>query len=321
MFNFIKKKINEFQVNLASRNSKLKLNKDVVPKNQFPLNGIINFDYNYKPKTSIIINYFTSLKTMLGTIDNLRTLGDEVEIIIHNDKAKDCEKILKKLNRTNDKMIVSKEIGETYGWRTSASLALGEKYLIFIQDDDLAPNNKGWYESCLNEFNKDDELGMIGMIGGGCYPNKNQGGTDFSREINFKNKFEKFYCSWLKTGPIMIRKDVYKKINGWIPFAHIGEADHYTDQDLTMRTWLSGSKALLLLDQNTKQWKRRFERGDGYQKKDLTIEGNERNLYIVNRQASWFRNQKIFLKKNMDNFKKVDEIVKKENSKLGIINY
>ena len=119
----------------------------------------------------------------------------------------------------------------------------------------------------------------------------------------------------------MIRKDVYKKINGWIPFAHIGEADHYTDQDLTMRTWLSGSKALLLLDQNTKQWKRRFERGDGYQKKDLTIEGNERNLYIVNRQASWFRNQKIFLKKNMDNFKKVDEIVKKENSKLGIINY
>ena len=60
---------------------------------------------------------------------------------------------------------------------------------------------------------------------------------------------------------------------------------------------------------------------DGYQKKDLTIEGNERNLYIVNRQASWFRNQKIFLKKNMDNFKKVDEIVKKENSKLGIINY
>jgi hypothetical protein len=321
MFNFIKKKINQFKINSAFKNSKKKINKGLIPKNQFPLNGIINFDYNYKPKTSIIINYFTSLKTMMKTIDNLRTLGDEIEIIIHNDKAMDCEKILKKLNRTNDKMIVSKEIGETYGWRTSASLAIGEEYFLFIQDDDLAPDNKGWYEDCLNEFNKDNDLGMIGMIGGGCYPDRINGGIDFSREINFKNNFEKFYCSWLKTGPIMIRKKVYKKINGWIPFADIGEADHYTDQDLTMRTWLSGSKAMLLLNQNIKQWKRRFNRGDGLTKKDLTIKDMEKNMYVINRDATWHQNQKKYFKKNELNFKKIDEVVKKENLKLGITNY
>ena len=77
------------------------------------------------------------------------------------------------------------------------------------------------------------------MIGrGSCYPDQINGDIDFSREINFKSKFEKFYCSWLKTGPIIIRKKVYKKINDWIPFVDIGKADHYTDQDLTMRTWL-----------------------------------------------------------------------------------
>ena len=81
MFNFIKKKINQFKINLAFKNSKRKINKGLIQKNQFPLNGIINFDYNYKPKTSIIINYFTSLKTMMKTIDNLRTLGDEIVFI------------------------------------------------------------------------------------------------------------------------------------------------------------------------------------------------------------------------------------------------
>lgn len=53
----------------------------------------------------------------------------------------DCEKIFKKLNRTNDKTIVSKENGETYGWRTSAYLAIGEEYFILIQDGNLDANN------------------------------------------------------------------------------------------------------------------------------------------------------------------------------------
>jgi hypothetical protein len=119
----------------------------------------------------------------------------------------------------------------------------------------------------------------------------------------------------------MIRKKVYKKINGWIPFADIGEADHYTDQDLTMRTWLSGSKAMLLLNQNIKQWKRRFNRGDGLTKKDLTIKDMEKNMYVINRDATWHQNQKKYFKKNELNFKKIDEVVKKENLKLGITNY
>ena len=56
------------------------------PKNKYPMSKIIEYNYNYNPKTSLIINYFTSLNTMLKTIDNIRCLTDEVEIIVINDK-------------------------------------------------------------------------------------------------------------------------------------------------------------------------------------------------------------------------------------------
>ena len=68
----------------------------MIAKNKYPMNGKIEYNYNYNPKTSIIINYFTSVDTMIKTINNLRSLGNEVEIIVNNDNhGKDSEKIIK----------------------------------------------------------------------------------------------------------------------------------------------------------------------------------------------------------------------------------
>ena len=36
------------------------MNEKKEPKNKYPFSGIIEYDYNYKPKTTFIINYFTS---------------------------------------------------------------------------------------------------------------------------------------------------------------------------------------------------------------------------------------------------------------------
>ena len=33
-----------------------------IPKNKYPLSEKIEYNYNYNPKTTIVINYFTSVE-------------------------------------------------------------------------------------------------------------------------------------------------------------------------------------------------------------------------------------------------------------------
>ena len=78
------------------------------------------------------------------------------------------------------------------------------------------------------------------------------------------NKYKKIYVSWLATGPLMIRKDLYFKLGGWSDeFSQIGEADGGADADLATKVLLAGYKSMLLRTNNVKKWYRRFERGDG----------------------------------------------------------
>ena len=111
----------------------------MIPKNKYPMNGVIEYNYNYTPKTSIIINYFTSVDTMIKTINNLRSLGDEVEIIVNNDnKGKDCEKIINALTHRNDRMVIANDLGEKRGYHHGAQISNSSEFLIV--DDD---NHKG----------------------------------------------------------------------------------------------------------------------------------------------------------------------------------
>ena len=287
--------------------------KNKEPKNKFPLSGNINYDFNYNPKITVIINYFTSLQTLKKTLENLRYLGDEIEIIVINDRSQDFDEINSKLYHSNDRMLVTKDLGELRGYSYGARLSNASEFLIFTQDDDLCPNNRNWLNDCLTEFEKDDDLGMIGLCGGGInHAQINE--IDFSYEkMNKNQKYvlkEKFYCSWLKTGPLMIRKKLFEKMGGWSEYGYIGECAHFTDPDLSIRCWLNNSKSMLLLTKSTLEWKRRFDRGDGFTKKDLKDHTN-RNLGFE------YRKEK-FLKKFKNYFDEIEKKVKKENNKIGV---
>ena len=110
------------------------------------MSGIINYEFNYNPKISVIINYFTSLGTLKKTIDNLRFLGDQAEIIVINDRSQDFDEINSKLSHSNDRMIVTKDLGELRGYTYGAKLSNASDFLIFTQDDDLCPPNKNWLD-------------------------------------------------------------------------------------------------------------------------------------------------------------------------------
>jgi len=257
--------------------------ESTLAQNKYPLSGKIEYNYNYNPRTSIIINYFTSLETMIKSINNFRYLGADVELIINNDKAKDSDKIMSILSHRNDRLITCNDLGEKRGYHNGACISNASDFLIFTQDDDLAPDNNEWYNECLAEFEKDDKLGMIGLL---------KGGINYCSE-NSSTIYKTAYCSWLATGPLMIRRDVYNMIGGWSEeYSQIGESDGVADADMATKVWLKGYKSLLLKTPAVNQWKRRFERGDGWGKKEIGE--------CVNRKERIKLNRNIYRKKFKD---------------------
>ena len=283
---------------------------DKQPKNKYPMSGKIEYDYNYNPKTTLIINYFTSEDTMIKTINNIRSLGDEVEIVINNDKfGENTEKIMKHLKHRNDRMVISNDLAERRGYHHGAQISNASDYLIFCQDDDLAPSNNKWYLDCLNEFEKDPKLGIIGLL---------KGGWNYAQKDNkrVKDKFNKIYVSWLATGPLMIRKDLYFKIGGWSEeYSQIGEADGGADADLTTKVLLHGYKSMLLRTKNVKEWFRRFERGDGQTTKTMKTNPNLSRT-MTNKRI--ILNNNIYYEKYKDKWTEIFNLVKKYNKEIGI---
>jgi hypothetical protein len=284
------------------------INHNTNSKNKYPLSGNLVYHYNERPKSTIIINHYTSLETLLKTIKNLRVLGDEVEIIVINDSKKKSDKISRSLSHSNDKLIVTQDLGEIRGYKNGANLSSSSDFLIFSQDDDLAPNNANWYNDCLKLFEEDPKLALIGLCGGGCFLTQ-------EHEINFQRhklfgKHDKFYCSWLKIGPLIIKKNIYYEIGEWDTYSSIGESAHFTDPDLTIRIWKNGYKAILFLNKNTLQWQRRFQRGDQLTKENIV----KRNL----NDPVFFLNRDKYILKNKMCFKDIEEKVLIENNKIGI---
>lgn len=284
------------------------INNNIVPKNKYPLSGNLVYHYNERPRSSIIINHYTSLKTLLKTIKNLRVLGGEVEIIVINDSKKNSDKISRSLNHSNDKLIVTQDLGEIRGYKNGANLSSSSDFLIFSQDDDLAPNNANWYNDCLSLFKEDPKLALIGLCGGGCFLTQ-------ENEINFQrhklsNKYDKFYCSWLKIGPLIIKKNIYFEIGEWDLYSNIGESSHFIDPDLTIRIWKNGYKAVLFLNKNTLQWQRRYQRGDQLTKEKIVKRNMNDPVYFLNKDK--------YIAKNKIYFKDVEEKVLFENKKIGV---
>jgi hypothetical protein len=281
-------------------------------KNKYPLSGKIEYEYNYKPKTTFIINYFTSIDTLIQTIKNIRCLGDEVEIIVINDRyGENTDIIMKFLNHRNDRMIISRDLGERRGYNHGALISNSSDYIIFCQDDDLAPLNNKWYLDCVNEFDNDKNLGMIGLL---------KGGINYSQKDNktFNNEYKKIYVSWLATGPLMIRKDVYNKVNGWSDeYSYIGEADGGADADLSTKVLLNNNKVMLLKTDSIKEWKRRYNRNDG-----ITNE----NIKQIKKENEWGKicderillNNKIYYDKFKNKWIDIYNIVKEHNKILSI---
>ncbi len=254
-----------FKINIRRKFSVV--DKGNEKKNNFPLSGVYNYDYILKPKVSLIIHHFISEETLKKTLLNLKNYNLQMEVIIINDKFFPLNDIYKIIDNSNFIIINTKDYGEARSYIKGAKISRSTDFLIFCQDDDLLPGNEKWLDDCLGEFNNDDKLGLVGLNGGGVYK-ENFETINFSRIYQNKKSIKK-YCSWLKFGPFVIRKSVYNKIGGIKLFGLVGETSNGVDRYLTLEVIKEGYKSMLLLNENTKQIKRRFVRDDGLSVSDL----------------------------------------------------
>ena len=287
--------------------SKTDNSKKLKKSNLYPTNNEFAYGYEDRPKISFIINHYISLKTLLKTIDNLKKLKISNEIIVINDSGKNNDKIFSRLSKNNDTIINTYNLGESNGYIIGSKIARAKDLIIFSQDDDLAPENDRWLKDIINYFKRDKFIGLIGLNGGGIKEYKREL-VDFAR---IKSDKDFFYCSWLKTGPLVFKRSVYEKINGWERFANVGESDHFADKYVAHKVWTSGFKACLLINKNTKMWKRRYSRDDNLTKQDLKK--------LKNRQITWNMNRKKFLKKTKKSLYSLERKVIKANLKIGVI--
>ncbi len=274
--------------------------------NKYPTNNEYAYGYEANPKISFIFNHFVALKTLLMSIENLKKMKITNEIIVINDKGINTDKIFSSLKKNNDTVITTYNLMEVNGYILGSKISRATDYLVFIQDDDLAPNNNLWLRDVLKYFKRDKSLGLIGINGGGIKSYEKKP-FDFSRE-NFKKDF--FYCSWVKSGPLIFKKKVFDKIGGWEKLANIGENDHFSDKLMSHKVWLNGYKTGLLINKSTLQWKRRFNRDDNLTKKDL--------MKLKNRHITWNLNRKKFLKKFKKSLYMVEKKAIDANLKIGI---
>lgn len=281
------------------------------------------FKINQQPKTTFIINHFISHKTLLKSIEHINSYScrESIQLIIINDKGVQSNKIMQKLNYEYDKLINTNNLGEMRGYNNGSKLSCSTDLIIFSQDDDLVPKSEQWYFDVINEFRKDKKLGLIGLNTGGCNFEKSNE-IKFTKNNRIHQKYtknKKFYCSFLNIGPFILKKDIFQKINKFSIFAkpqhrNDGAAGHYSDIDLTYKVWLAGYKAMVLINDNTKEWIRRTYRDDRATK-EIIIKRN------MNSPAFYEAQKKFQLKysdRNSNLIKKTEMLVKKENKKIGV---
>ena len=54
-------------------------------KNYYPLSNKIEYNYNYSPKITYVLQMFNFEDHLETIINNIRLLGNDAEIIVHND--------------------------------------------------------------------------------------------------------------------------------------------------------------------------------------------------------------------------------------------
>ena len=168
----------------------------------------------------IIINYKTADLTLncVESLLNLNTSHNCEIIVIDNNSQDNIKEILESIDSDKVKLIINdKNLGFAQANNIGAKLAKG-KYLLFLNSDTEVKEDI--FTSAYNIFNNNPNVGLISPLIVDEQNNEQKnayGGWPRLKNLIFNklNKKIKNDIDWLSGCSLFIKKDLFKKINGF----------------------------------------------------------------------------------------------------------
>ncbi|MBC8065133.1 MAG: glycosyltransferase [Chlorobia bacterium] len=195
-----------------------------------------SLQYRDQSQLAFIVHSFNRVSNIEQLVVGLRRMGDH-ELIVCEDGSLDGsrEKWMFHLARPNDFLIHSNDLHEIRILDRAIRFARA-KIICLVQDDDLIPQETGWLETALAQFNTYPNLAIIGGFMGfrSFHPDPKK-----AKPIWGPASFQ--FVHHVNIGPYFIRKQHYQALGGWDhSFSGVGEPGICFDNELCLRAWING---------------------------------------------------------------------------------
>jgi len=192
--------------------------------------------YRDRSRIAIVVHSFNRVANIDQLHAGLRRI-EHHELIVCDDGSADGsrKKWASHLDRPNDFLILSNDLHEIRILDRAIRFASAD-VICLIQDDDSIPEETGWLESALRQFNTYPNLAIVGgFMGFRSFDPDPAKAKRIWGEAPFQ------FVHHVNIGPYFIRKEHYVALGGWdFSFSRVGEPGICFDNELCLRAWING---------------------------------------------------------------------------------
>lgn len=261
--------------------------------------------YRDQSQLAFVVHSFNRLSNIDQLIAGVRYMGNH-ELIVCEDGSQDGsrEKWMSHLDRPNDFLIHSNDLHEIRILDRAIRFARAE-IICLVQDDDLIPQETGWLDTVLAQFNTYPNLAIIGGFMGFCsfHPDPKE-----AKPIWRAAPFQ--FVHHVNIGPYFIRKQHYEALGGWdYSFSGVGEPGICFDNELCLRAWINGYQVGYSFVP--------FKGPPGH----YSLDGGTMLFSSATRRRNQRRNQEKIFEMAAKHSRRIDQLVKEANRhvKLGSV--
>eukprot|EP00955_Chlamydomonas_euryale_P107951 365810-Chlamydomonas_euryale.AAC.15 len=212
------------------------------------MDGVLDANlYPSRPIISFIVQYFKRAHIISKIVPPLRRvtteLGIRAELVVNVDNPHEA-KLWADLSHSSDGFVVpvlSANVHEIRAYNRAAAVARGD-FIVFIQDDQIMPDDGKWVVDLLAGFNKYPQLGAIGLNSYRFCMEKNS--NTYQGDFYFRDTDLNINLAFVQVvdfGPFALRASAFASVGGLDEgLSDPGECGIFSDWELSFRLWEDG---------------------------------------------------------------------------------
>ena len=197
------------------------------------------------PRAAMLMQYYKRPKNIRDIVKGLRTIPEDVEVLVNNDSGSEHAVWRAVLTEPNDFLVYCHNVHEIRGYNR-LTLMSNAPITVTLQDDDV-PGDKTWLATATKFFEAYPKLlflsGYRARAGlpGGNYGLARGKITSKSKEAG---NVPFMFAYKLVAGPLLYRRDVFLALGMFhLEFSCAGDPGIHFEYEFSLRTWLYGYQA------------------------------------------------------------------------------